>query len=100
LKPFKPIGVWCSFEAIQTHWCLVFVAYSLLHLACLPPPSSKGQGKPPLRPSQSIGEICRQQSQLLIQKLILFAHDQLQQWQSAAQVFSHLFAKQQPQVFA
>ena len=25
-----------SAEAIQKHWCLVFVAYSLLHLACLP----------------------------------------------------------------
>jgi len=36
-----------SFEAIQTHWCLVFVADSSLHLACLPPPSPKGQGKPP-----------------------------------------------------
>jgi DDE superfamily endonuclease len=87
-----------SFEAIQTHWCLVFVAYSILHLACLPPPSSKGQGKPPLRPSQSIGEICRQQGQLLIQKLILFAHDQIQQGQPVAQVFNFLFAKQQPGV--
>jgi hypothetical protein len=25
-----------SAEAIGKHWCLVFVAYSLLHLTCLP----------------------------------------------------------------
>ena len=84
-----------SLEAIQTHWTLVFVAYSLLHLACLPPPPTKGQGKLPSFPSQSIGEICRQQGEALIQALILFAHDLLQQGQSAAQVFSDLFAKQQ-----
>ena len=29
-------------EAIQKHWCLVFVAYSLLHLDCLPPSLTKG----------------------------------------------------------
>ncbi|MEO1399975.1 MAG: transposase [Cyanobacteria bacterium J06635_1] len=28
-------------EAIETHWCLVFVAYSILHLGCLPPPPKK-----------------------------------------------------------
>ncbi len=32
-----------SAEAIQKHWCLVFVAYSLLHLACLPPSRSVRQ---------------------------------------------------------
>jgi len=29
-------------EAIQKHWCLVFVAYSFLHLDCLPPSPTKG----------------------------------------------------------
>jgi hypothetical protein len=87
-----------TLEAIQAHWCLVFVAYSLLHLACLPPSLPKGRGKPPARPSQSIGAACRQQSQALIQDLILFAHDLLQQGRSAAQVFHDLFAKQQGEV--
>lgn len=82
-------------EAITAHWCLVFVAYSLLHLACLPPSSPKRRGKVPTLPIQSIGEACRQQGQALIQALILFAHDLLQQGNSAAQVFSDLFAKQQ-----
>jgi SRSO17 transposase len=86
-----------SLEAIETHWTLVFVAYSLLHLSCLPP-SGKGKGKPPLVPSQSIGEVCRQQGESLIQSLILFAHDLLQEGQSATQVFSNLFAKQQQKV--
>lgn len=84
-----------TLEAIQAHWCLVFVAYSLLHLACLPPSSPKRRGKVPSLPSQSIGEACRQQGQALIQALILFAHDLLQQGHSAAQVLSDLFAKQQ-----
>jgi SRSO17 transposase len=88
-----------SLEAMQAHWCLVFVAYSLLHLACLPPPSNR-QGKRPAIPNQSIGAICRQQGQALIQALILFAHDRLQQGQSAAAVFQELFAKQQPEVMA
>jgi SRSO17 transposase len=88
-----------SLEAMQSHWCLVFLAYSLLHLACLPP-SSKRQGKGPAVPIQSIGEICRQQAQALIQALILFAHDRLQAGQSAVKVFQDLFAKQQPEVMA
>ena len=89
-----------SLEAIQTHWTLVFVAYSLLHLACLPPSPTKGQGKLPSLPSQSIGEVCRQQGEALIESLILFAHNLLQQGQSTAQVFSSLFAKQQQKVMA
>jgi len=87
-----------SLEAIQTHWTLVFVAYSLLHLSCMPPPSVKGKGKPPSLLIQSIGEVCRQQGESLIQSLILFAHERLQQGHSLAQVFSNLFAKQQPRV--
>lgn len=84
-------------EAIQTHWCLVFVAYSILHLGCLPPPPKKGQGKP-TKPIKTIGQVCRQQGQALIETLILFAHDCLQQGETAADVFSKLFAKQNKEV--
>jgi len=76
-------------EAIGKHWCLVFVAYSLLHLDCLPPSLAKGS-----TPVKSIGEACRQQAQALIQQLILSVHQQLQQGQKADDVFTYLFAKQ------
>ncbi len=72
-----------SLETIQTHWCLVFVAYSILHLACLPPLPTNG--KCPTYPIQTVGEVCRQQGQALIEELILFAHDRLEQGRSAAQ---------------
>jgi SRSO17 transposase len=85
-----------SFLAIDAHWCLVFVAYSLLHLACLPLSSTQGSGQRPTVPSQSIGSVCRQQGQALIERLILFAHDSLLQGCSAADLFSSLFSKQQP----
>jgi SRSO17 transposase len=81
-------------EANHAHWCLVFVAYSFLHLESLALSSTKGRGKPPSKPHYSIGDICRQQTQALIEKLILFAHNQLQKGLSTLQVFSHLFAKQ------
>ena len=35
-----------SAEAIRKHWCLVFVAYSLLHLDCLPTLPKKGWSFP------------------------------------------------------
>ena len=77
-------------EAIQKHWCLVFVAYSLLHLDCLPPSLNKSR-----LPIKTIGEACRQQAQALIEALILQTHERLQQGQNAKDVFAHLFAKQQ-----
>jgi len=77
-------------EAIQKHWCLVFVAYSLLHLDCLPPSLNKSR-----LPVKTIGEACRQQAQALIEALILQTHERLQQGQNAKGVFAHLFAKQQ-----
>ena len=81
-------------EAFQKHWCLVFVAYSFLHLDCLP-------ASPPKRsslahPIKTIGEVCRLQGQLLLHKLILKAHDLFQQGSSPTQVFAKLFAKLQP----
>jgi SRSO17 transposase len=80
-----------SAEAIGKHWCLVFVAYSLLHLDCLPSSPSKGS-----LPVKTIGEACRQQAQALIEALILYAHKQLQLGQQAIDLFAALFAKQQP----
>jgi len=77
-------------EAIGKHWCLVFVAYSLLHLDCLPPSPTKGSS-----PLKTIGEACRQQAQALIEALILYAHEQLQRGQQAVDIFATLFAKQQ-----
>jgi SRSO17 transposase len=78
-----------SAEAIKKHWCLVFVAYSFLHLACLPPPLTKVSA-----PVQTIGAACRQQTQALIEAMILYAHDQLQRGQHVKDVFARLFAKQ------
>ncbi len=76
-------------EAIQKHWCLVFVAYSFLHLDCLPPSPTKGN-----LPTKTIGEACRQQAQALMQALMLQVHDQLQHGLPAVEVFARLFAKQ------
>lgn len=87
-----------TFEAIQAHWCLVFVAYSILHLACLPPLSAKSQGKRLTQPIQSIGQVCRQQGQVMIEKLILLAHDCLSRGETATDVFSRLFFKQNKEV--
>ncbi len=87
-----------TLEAAKTHWCLVFVAYSILHLACLPPPPKNAEGKRPTKPIKTIGQVCRQQGQALIEKLILFAHDCLQHGETAADVFRKLFAKQNKEV--
>ncbi len=78
-------------EAIQKHWCLVFVAYSFVHLDCLPPSLTKGN-----LPLKTIGEACRQQAQALMQAVILYAHERLQLGQRAQDIFGYLFAKQQP----
>ncbi len=76
-------------EAIQKHWCLVFVAYSLLHLDCLPSSPIKGS-----LPVKTIGEACRQQARALIEGLILYAHKCLELGQRAEDLFTSLFAKQ------
>ena len=78
-------------KAIGKHWCLVFVAYSLLHLDCLPPPLAEEQV-----PTKSIGETCRQQARALIELLVIHTHKMLQNGQSAKSVFDSLFAKQLP----
>lgn len=82
-----------SAEALGKHWCLVFVAYSFLHLDCLPPSPRGGR-----LPVKTIGEACRHQAQALLQALILAAHERLQRGQRVADVFAALFAKQGPAV--
>lgn len=77
-------------KAIQKHWCLVFVAYSLLHLDCLP--ASLKQSRWPIK---TIGEACRQQAQSLIEALLRYTSQQLEQGQKANDLFAYLFAKQQ-----
>jgi len=79
-----------SAEAIAKHWCLVFVAYSFLHLACLPPPLA--QGSVPVR---TIGEVCRQQAAALLQRLLLYAHDRILGGVTIEEVMVTLFAKYQ-----
>ncbi len=76
-------------EAIGKHWCLVFVAYSLLHLDCLPSPLAKVQ-----LPTKSIGEACRQQARALIELLIVKAHEMIQDGKEVKAVFDFLFFKQ------
>lgn len=78
-----------SAEAIGKHWCLVFVAYSLLHLTCLPAGPDRTQGL-----IQTIGDACRQQGRALLQKLLVVVHEQLSHGTTIDQVFGQLFAKQ------
>jgi hypothetical protein len=78
-----------SAEAIGKHWCLVFVAYSLLHLTCLPAVPERTRGLIP-----TIGDACRQQGRALIQQLLVFVHDQLSHGVKVDRVFERLFARQ------
>jgi DDE superfamily endonuclease len=78
-----------SIEAMGKHWCLVFVAYSLLHLTCLPAVPDRTQGL-----IQTIGDACRHQGRALLQKLLVFVHEQLSQGARVDPVFERLFAKQ------
>jgi hypothetical protein len=82
-----------STEAIGKHWCLVFVAYSLLHLTCLPAVPDRTQGL-----IQTIGDACRQQGRALLQKLLVIVHDQLSGGAKPDHVFAQLFAKQRDMV--
>ena len=79
-----------SAEAIGTHWCLVCVASSLLHLTCLPAGPGQTRGL-----IHTMGDACRPQGRALLQKLLVFVHDQLSQGALIDQVFAQVFAKQQ-----
>ena len=78
-----------SAEAIGKHWCLVFVAYSLLHLTCLPAGPDRTKSL-----IQTIGDACRQQGRALLQRLLVFVHDRLSQGAPIDHVFAQVFAKQ------
>jgi hypothetical protein len=78
-----------SAEAIGKHWCLVFVASSLLHLTCLPAVPERTRGL-----IQTIGDACRQQGRAVIQQLLVFVHDQLSHGVKVDRVFERLFARQ------
>jgi len=82
-----------SAEAIGKPWCLVFVAYALWHLTCLPVGPGRTQGL-----MHTIGDACRQQGRALIQNLLVFVHDQLSQCLTIDHVFAWLFAKQRGMV--
>jgi hypothetical protein len=84
-----------SAEAIEKHWCLVFVASSLWHLTCLPTEPDRAKGL-----IQIIGDTCRQQGRALLQKLLVVVHEQLSHGATADQVFAQIFATQQGIVFA
>ena len=82
-----------SAEAIGKHWCLVFVAYSLLHLTCLPAVPDRTKHL-----IQSIGDACRQQGRAGLQRLLVFVHDQLSHGATVDHLFGQLFAKQRGMV--
>jgi hypothetical protein len=78
-----------SAEAIGKHWCLVFVAYSLLHLMCLPAVPDRTKAL-----IQTIRDACRQQGRALLQQLLVFVHERLSSGATVDHVFAYLFAKQ------
>jgi hypothetical protein len=82
-----------STEAIGKHGCLVFVAYSLLHLTCLPAVPDRTKGL-----IHTLGDACRQQGRALLQQLLVFVHDQLSHGTKPDHVFAQLFAKQRDMV--
>ncbi|NET62625.1 MAG: transposase, partial [Symploca sp. SIO2E6] len=80
-----------SSQAIEKHWSLSFVAYSFLHLDCLPLSNGKQNC---LSLSSSLGSAVRRQQKAAIQSLILYAHHFLQAGKDISRLFDHLFAKQ------
>lgn len=80
-----------SADAIGKHWALLFVAYSFLHLDCLPNSSGKRHFMSPI---SSIGQAIRRQQKATIEALILHAHHLLQAGKQATEVIESLFAKQ------
>jgi hypothetical protein len=82
-----------SIEAIGKHWCVVFVAYSLRHLTCLPAVPDRTKGL-----IQTLGDACRQQGRALLQRLLVSVHDQLSHDATVDHLFGQLFAKQRGMV--
>jgi hypothetical protein len=84
-----------SAEAIGKPWCVVFVAYALWHLTCLPAGPDRTQGL-----IHTMGDACRQQGRMLLQKLLLFVHERLANGITPDHLFAQLFAKQRGMVLA
>jgi hypothetical protein len=82
-----------STEALGKHWCVVFVASSLLHVTCLPTVPDRTQGL-----IHTIGDACRQQGRAWLHKLLVFVHEQLSHGTTADHVFAQLFAMQRGMV--
>jgi hypothetical protein len=78
-----------STEAIGTHGCRGFVAYSLLHLTCMPAVPDRTKGR-----VHTIGDACRHQWRALLLQLMGFVHDQLAHGAKPDHVLARLFAKQ------
>ena len=82
-----------SAEAIGKHWCLVFAAYSLLPLTCLPAVPDRTKNL-----SQAIGDACRPQGRALLQQLLVFVHDRLSSGVTVDHVFAYLCAQKRGRV--
>jgi hypothetical protein len=76
-------------EAIGTHGCLVVVADALLHWTCRPTGPDRTQGL-----IRTIGDACRQEGRAVLQRLLVFVHDQLSHGALVDHVFAQLLAKQ------
>ena len=72
-----------SIEAIGKHGCVVFVAYALLHWTCLPAVPDRTKGL-----MQTIGDACRPHGRALLQRLLVFVHDQLSQGATVDPLFA------------
>ena len=75
------------------HWCVVFVAYALLHLTCLPAVPDRTKGL-----IHTLGDACRPQGRAVLQRLLVFVHDQLSHGATVDHLFGQLFAKQRGMV--
>jgi hypothetical protein len=68
------------------------LAHGFLHLESLRSSTKKVHKLP----GKSIGQVCREQAQALVEKLLLYVHEQLALGEEATTLFARLFAKQQP----
>ena len=60
---------------------LVFVAYGLWHLTCLPDGRIAGGAS-----STTMGEACRQQGRAVLQRLFMFVHERWSQGATVAHI--------------
>lgn len=75
-------------QAIAKHWCLVFAAYSFLHLDSLLSPLKQRSTR------KTIGEVCRQQQYALIEACFRFVQTMIEQGSTLEEAMDMLFHKQ------